>query len=34
MRQLIKPAVEKETGPGLGLMSAYIKRRKVASELL
>ena len=28
------PAVEAETGPGLGLMSTDIKRRKVASELL
>ena len=33
-RQLILPAVEAETGPGLGLMAPDIKRRKVASELL
>ena len=33
-RQLILPAFEAETGPGLGLMSPDIKRPKVASELL
>ena len=32
--QLILPAVEAKNGPGLGLMSPDIKRRKVASELL
>ena len=33
-RQLILPAVEAESAPGLGLMSPDIKKRKLASEFL